>query len=240
MAEMLQVAGGISILFWHRVDRVHIVGLFGTVERSWVDITREEREFCAVLFSEVSHHDSEFVEFLNENTIVPSEGKLNLPTEVDWDIGLEVALYRDLDFYGIDLSDKLRKIWKDPRGPGKGNPLRSAKARKFDLALMSEHHIVVIEAKADGGFDSDDISKLAKDRSTIESYSPGMAVTIIGLHSSRYMPLTATREAKNGNGFDAFVTWDVLSKHYPNIERWMNRADEVKTLTKGYGFCGDL
>lgn len=213
------------------------MGLFETAERSWVDLTREEREFCAVLFTEIRQSCNEFVEFLNENTIAPSKGKLNLPTEVDWEIGFEVALYRDLDFYGIDLSDEVREIWQEL---GKRNPLKSAKARKFDLALMSERFIVVIEAKADGGFNGEDISKLATDRRTIEAYSPGMAVTFIGLHSSRYCPQLAMEESRNENGFDAFVTWDVLSKQYPKIERWMNRADQVKTLPKGYGFCGDL
>ncbi len=201
-------------------------------DQKWIDVTREEREFCAVLFSKILNDCNEFVDFLNKKARVLRGGPLCLPMSVGWVVGSEVALYRDLMYEnlmheGEDISEYIEKIWEDSK-----DPLRSARARKFDLALFSDECLVVIEAKAHGGFSSDDVSKLDKDQETIRAIDPKTRFVALGLHSCKYTPETAIEEAEVGNGFHALFTWNQLAKLYrgQRIERWMNRANRVRRL----------
>lgn len=65
--------------------------------KNWLNTTREERQFCAALFSFVRDKPQDFVRLLKkakwyrDSTLV----KLN-DDQTDWEVGFEVALGRDL------------------------------------------------------------------------------------------------------------------------------------------------
>ena len=214
------------------------MGLFGL---KWIDITREEREFCAVLFSEVRKCPKKFIRFMNreaENLRDPGRC-LDLCPDEDWDVAFEVAFYRDINHYkqfkGCQ-ERKIKRIWQIGTGSVHSVTMKSVWARKFDLALMSSDTVVVIEAKADGRFGKDDVNKLDRDSDTIKCLFPQIKrVVVVGLHSSNYSPDTIIRSAKEDKGFEFRITWSKLGEEYGNLGSWMKRANEVKKLPIGYG-----
>jgi hypothetical protein len=104
--------------------------------KNWIDISREERLYCAHLYFQIRGKELEFVKWLNENH------KMKLPTESEWEIGYEVCLYRD---YFKQLRDET--ICKDN--------VDYPPKRTFDLCLFSEENIVIIEAKVQQRFDAE-------------------------------------------------------------------------------------
>src|SRR4051812_14610995 len=102
------------------------MGLSYFGHKTWAEITREERVFCAELYQVIRADPRRFTQFLNRVT------DLVLIPEVFWDVGYEVCFYRDV---------------LDHRGEAKRGSGYSLK-RTFDLCLFSEDVIVVIEAKA--------------------------------------------------------------------------------------------
>lgn len=156
-------------------------------EKSWNEITREERFFCAHLYNLIQTHGViDFVQFLNR------QGS-DLPTETNWELGYEVCFFRD--------------VW---HFRGKEGPLYSPK-RTFDLCLMSDKAIVVIEAKAQQGFDSIQLASIESDAGMITELTGVKTVKSVAIISSEYQPATTTRDR-----FQAIITWDDLSKVFGN------------------------
>lgn len=83
--------------------------------KPWLEITREERYFCAELFFEIRNDPKRFINFLNKNKI------LEFNPDQDWEIGYEVCFYRDLLY-----SDR-KRVRKYEKYPTK---------RTFDLCLF--------------------------------------------------------------------------------------------------------
>jgi len=137
--------------------------------RSWDEITREERLFCSHLYHSIlSLPDrKKLIAKLNsiESPIDSFENKLNLSPEKDWEVGFEVCFYRDLIFgigpsLGIDPS--IRKV----NDKGK---LDLSEKRTFDLCLFSDDELVIIEAKAYQGLSSDQNNDFENDEVQIEA-----------------------------------------------------------------------
>jgi hypothetical protein len=127
--------------------------------KSWSEVTREERFFCQHLFCLLKRHGaSGFLEH------VESKVGIVLP-ETTWEPAFEACFYRDL--------------WQLK---GRSGELFSPK-RTFDLCLFSEEAIVVIEAKAQQGFDTEQLSSFEADREQVEQLT-GACTYLVGLASS--------------------------------------------------------
>ena len=194
--------------------------LKGTDSKSkmWVEVTRDERFFCQHLYHLIHRcpNTKSFVRILDE--LVPS---LELDTQTEWEIGYEVCFYRDLWF--------LR---------GKNELLHSPK-RTFDLCLFSAETIVIIEAKAQQGFDSDSSQKVSfkedktRVKDELEKYGVKQ-VKLLGLASSEYLvevKKTAILSAADVV-FDGLISWKQLAERFGDDEI-LKRANEIYDQPRG-------
>jgi hypothetical protein len=106
--------------------------------KRWADISREERFFCAHLYALAHESPKLLVEAINEANEAVAGWQPLFETD-DWEVGFEVCLFRDLRHHKL-LKRSIENL---------------SLKRTFDLALLSETRIVLIEAKAQQGFESD-------------------------------------------------------------------------------------
>jgi len=154
------------------------IGYLG--DRRWLDITRDERFFCAELYFALKRVDTlqGFIERLNE-AITSSNGPGPLRSEATWEVGLEVAFYRDyVHAFGYQGEHHIKKL-----GP-------FSQKRTFDLCLFSKDQMVVIEAKANERLGSKQMREFALDHLLLKKLirPPAPEVLLIGLWSSDYRP----------------------------------------------------
>lgn len=162
----------------------------------WAEITREERQFCADLYLEIRDQPSEFVRFIKEckPKETPAE---SLDEELDWEVAYEMAYYRDLIY-----SKK-----------AKGVECKGSLHRKFDLALISDHQLIIVEAKAQQGFTTDDEKAYKADLKDIRASrnDQGVAVFLVALCSSRLFN-SYKREIEIEQVADYVITWKDLAE----------------------------
>ena len=165
----------------------------------WAEVTREERVFCQRLLNRIEGEGcASFVAFLNERC------GTNLPLEANWEVAYEACFYRDL--------------WHHR---GRRGRLLSPK-RTFDLCLLSDEAIVVIEAKAAQAFDIQQLESFAEDRQHVSQETGVERVLLLGLVSSRYIVPRSM-----GRVFDGpLLTWTELAARYGGDEL-LARADAV-------------
>ena len=181
--------------------------------KKWAEVTRDERYFCQQLFATVQRRGvREFVELLNRIT------GLSLAVEAEWELGYEVCFYRDL--------------WQLRGCKG---ALHSPK-RTFDLCLFSHRQIVIIEAKAQQGFDKDLAQLLifSEDKKHVVELTGVDSVLLVGLASSQHIEGSSTRSF--GSHFDgSLMSWKQLADHYRNEPEMASflRADAIHTKDKG-------
>ncbi len=190
-------------------------------EKTWGQVTREERYFCAELFSVIRQDFRRFVKFLN----LPDHkvGKTNrtmhwpiLETETNWDPAYEICFYRDIGFY---------------RNSGKNGTIPAgefSQKRTFDLALFSNEAIILIEAKVHQGFDGKQLGHLNSDRRNVSKWTkvPEEKIFLVGLISSEYHPRCKTQKH-----FDLIITWSGLACWYGDDHRAkqiFSRANSVR------------
>jgi len=167
--------------------------------KSWSQVTRDERYFCAHLFSLIRSGGAKtFVQRLNE------AHECHLDDTQEWEIAYEVCFYRD-------LWQQHGQLWR----------LYSPK-RTFDLCLFSDDAIVIIEAKACQQFSPEDLMSYDKDSSEVKKRTEAGTVLVAGLASSLY---DAPQEVRLH--FDAaWLTWRELAEFY-NHDTILLRADTV-------------
>lgn len=176
---------------------------------SWNDITRDERFFCQELYTSIRGKEREFVDFLCEHstklTITSKEGQ--------WDSGYEVCFYRDLKFH-FNLKKNIK--WYSPK-------------RTFDLCLFGEKDIIVIEAKAQQGFDNKQIREFIQDKNRLQEAIADMnlritkpTVHLVALFSSCYDYKEKTLEK-----FDCKITWKDIAGFIPDKNEVFERADSI-------------
>lgn len=172
--------------------------------KNWADITREERFFCAELYSVVKGKEGEFVKFLN------SKAKLGLPEkdlDAEWECGFEVCFYRDFAH--------------ESKAPNEYSPKRT-----FDLCLFSEKVILIIEAKVYMGFRTRQNTSFKEDLMQVKRMikKTGMrvpeTVKLIALCSEKYWKNTRLQ-----GDFDAHISWSAIDSKYPN--KSFKRAEEL-------------
>jgi hypothetical protein len=168
--------------------------------KSWAETTREERYFCAELFFEIRKNPVPFLELIGKNN-----GQI-------YEICYEVCFYRDV----------LKAFDKGIRH------LALPQKRTFDLVLLSEIEIIIIEAKANKGFDSvqlgyfkDDISHLNTLFQILDSPMP--KISFVAIHSKKYTPSSVN----TAPSFQKLITWHQLADVYESAQTVFNRADEI-------------
>lgn len=99
--------------------------------------SREERQFCAVLYAHARNDPQDFARWVIDTAPVPFADASG-----DWDLGCEVCFYRDY-FHVRKHADPSLLSAREGGYPYK---------RTFDLCLFGERAIIVIEAKVHEGF----------------------------------------------------------------------------------------
>ena len=128
-------------------------------QAAWKYITRDERFFCFELYQSLKADQKAFITLIKEgvnekNNLTNQKRREFLETIVSkkFDVGVEVCFYRDLlKWNGEGI--------KEHNLPQK---------RTFDLALFSNDAIIIIEAKAQQGFDTKQLLEFEEDKNNIE------------------------------------------------------------------------
>ncbi len=170
----------------------------------WVDITREERFFCALAYNCFFKDPKNAVKYIiNKAELKKHENFI----DQEWEIGYEVALYRDL-FHSLGKSLKEEED--------------SYRKRTFDLCFFSENAIIIIEAKAHGGFATKQLESFKEDKIRIpQVIEKNINVSIVPLISFQYKPRETTLAYFDGKP----ITWLNLEEKYN--EPLFKKADEA-------------
>lgn len=184
--------------------------------KTWAEITREERYFCSHLYHSIIGKEKNFLEWLSKKT------QTEIDFNKDWDISFEVCFYRDF----LKSQDQSVKTYERKKVG------YYSQKRTFDLCLFSSDEIIIIEAKAQQGFTGKQLDEILKDKKDVEElteeFSMKKKVRIILLHSSRYSP-TDTR-VKNLYRF----TWKDLAEYDSSDSSLYNRADKLYNENKNH------
>ena len=185
--------------------------------KNWRDITRDERYFCAELFFHIKGKEKEFVNWLMKQ---PSINCISVEDiEAEWEIGYEVCFYRDY-IRVIGEKNKNRNIKKSlEKYPVK---------RTFDLCLFSEKKIIIIEAKAQQGFHSEQNSEFEKDRNLLRTLlDEKVSINFIALCSSVHFKNLEKHGKEKGlpKVFEGnWISWNQL-KDFNNGNPVFDRAE---------------
>jgi len=167
--------------------------------KPWLEWTREERVFCAMVYEQARKDAKRFAQFVADKT------NLAFTVDADWDVGLEVCFYRDFLWHHGNSAN------------GKGYSPK----RTFDLCLFSEDAILIIEAKVFGVFKTDDAIKLKNDVVKVKELicRPDIKIYAVALASTTYFSNHddfGKREVLDC--FDGKITWsDLFNEYSANI-----------------------
>jgi hypothetical protein len=177
-------------------------------DKNWEEITREERFFCQRLY-ELVRADSvaDFAKYVSE------ELRLNLKLGGDWELGYEVCFYRDL--------------WQSR---GRAGKLHSPK-RTFDLCLFGQSAMVIIEAKAAGGFDAAQNESFNNDQEWVHEVVNVDKVYLVGLCSSSHKQKLDPSSEKIFGG--RLLEWSKLAERYGH-DTVLQRADDIYEPTNTF------
>lgn len=184
--------------------------------KNWSEITRDERYFCAELFSEIKQDVNQFVKWLNEQMILDLN---QFELDAEWEIGYEVCFYRDLKSF-------------------QGRPIKGSgfsQKRTFDLCLFSQTRMIIIEAKSQTGFGGGQNESFANDPDKImnllEKSENEFSVNIIGLASSKY--LNSKRRKDLPEVFkDKCFTWEQIFNSYCRRQVFLDANDRYGKFIK--------
>jgi hypothetical protein len=173
--------------------------------RKWDKVTREERFFTCILFHDILQ-DTDSLRILLRT-------KLNFPLNTKIiDIGYEVCFFRD------SYHAKLRLIKERQK---------TLEKQTFDLMLwLSDHSIIIIEAKAQQGFQNKQLQMLQRSMKLIPDLSvpgyPIKKVFLVGLCSSLYKIRESTIKQ-----FNSIIQWKDIARLYPDYRSIYERADSL-------------
>lgn len=183
-------------------------------DNDWINISREERLYCAHLYFQIRGKELKFVRWLNKNK------GMSLPTNCNWEIGYEVCFYRDY------LKNVKNKSIRVENRNFKDNPY--SEKRTFDLCLFSEDTIVIIEAKVKEHFGQAQLDDTKEDESLIPRVlEKDIKVINLLLAQSKYIESkNFLRTKKNRSAFPYVISWREMDELFPNDV--FERADELK------------
>ena len=179
----------------------------------WLDLTRDERFFCAELYIALKQPDrlAAFIDRLNA-ALSEMDQQLALDKDATWAVGYEVAFYRDyIHALGAPVDGKLvHEI----------GSTRFSRKRTFDLCLFGPDRLVIIEAKVHQGLKGDQVKEFRRDAEHIEQLTglERSKILLVGLWSSHYTKRAAdSRDARVADfhgsikrDFDAILHWNDL------------------------------
>ena len=174
--------------------------------KKWEDVTRDERLFCAHLFFAGRNNMQLLLQLLLEKGAINADESGN-----DWEIAYEVCFYRDYIFnLGFNGTKTIGST-----------PFSHLGKRTFDLCLFSEKKMIIIEAKAQQGFSTEQLQYFTNDINQLkELISNCPEIVLVGLASSRYSPKKETREV-----FHSLLNWKQLYEIYKETQ--FLQADNV-------------
>jgi len=186
--------------------------------KRWLDITRDERFFCAELYHELKTKEKlEAVLDQIEKALKPDAV---LDRTGPWELGFEVVFYRDV-VHAFGKRDR-----KCNREGG------FSRKRTFDLCLFSPGQMIIIEAKVHQGLKSDQLTSFLSDRECASELVDldRSKILLVGLWSSRYSkdmegsrdPRVHEFHAKVKVGFDAILHWNDLGFEGPRFDEGRN------------------
>ena len=173
----------------------------------WEKNTREERQFCADLYSLIRSDHERFFNFLNSNKQI-GENIPNFDSTKFVDVGFEVAFYRDIKYKTSVLI---------------GND-KASNHRKFDIAIFLKAQLIIIEAKAQQGFKTDDVNQYKKDIKLLSKHLENIDFYFISICSSKYWD-SPRRKRDIDSVINKNLTWNDLDKEYPRMN--FKRANEI-------------
>ena len=183
--------------------------------KRWADISREERFFCSHLYALAHKNLLPLIRAINEaNADNVKVGWLPLSETVDWEVGFEVCLFRDWRHY---------KRRQDRSFTVEDVSLK----RTFDLGLFSEKRIVLIEAKAQQGFENDreqfqgfkaDLEKAAAALGIASAVPPDPRLDLLLLASG-----DAVKKLREAGHY--CLTWAALGAIYD--DKVLDRAERI-------------
>lgn len=175
--------------------------------RTWASITREERFFCAELYFVLRRLPTlrPFIAWLN------AQGNAQqLPEDDLWDVGYEVCFYRDhIHAFGFGGTTSIRdKVVPD-------TDLPFMVKRTYDLALFHSGHLVIIEAKAQQGWDRKQLDSLGRDRKDVKAMFKGKGQPEIEVHAillAQKKHLAPMRDKQGVGSFTHLISWDQVAE----------------------------
>ena len=184
-------------------------------DEQWLEVTREERQFCADLYSEIRDDPGKLIQFIEEHCAYSKCPQVKrLDSTAKWEVAYEMAYYRDLKHKG----------W------AQGTECSESSHRKFDFGLLSDKQLVIVEAKAQQGFVSGDIDKLNCDVDTIKKSRGDLEIFVVALCSSCWF-CSKRRDVSIGSVADYVITWKTLGADLPGVSdrsrQSFKRANEV-------------
>lgn len=177
-------------------------------EKTWAEVSRDERSFCMELLVLARTEMGKFIRTLNK--LAPD---LALQ-EGDWELGFEVCLYRDLKYFRLAQGGS----WP------LGDDEHSIK-RTFDLCLFSADRIIIVEAKAQQPFTTGQMVDFEKDFDKVEAVT-GIRPELLLLASSRYLTAAVVKKLKTRFPESQTVSWRGLAESYDH-DRLLLRADSL-------------
>lgn len=172
--------------------------------KSWWEVTREERYFCAELYCAIKHDIDKFVCFLQErygSTIAPISG---------FQVGFEVCFYRDWIHMGSNGKPEV--------------PENLSRKRTFDLALFSDSQILIIEAKAHEKLNGKELESIRMDKKLVQQCTGVPVVHTTAIVSSRYSP---RRSTVANFSLTPLMRWKQLAEVYGQYAQIFLRADSI-------------
>jgi len=165
---------------------------------SWSALSREERFYSFTLYEHARVDPTDFARWVAET----AEPKFDIAGEDEWDIGVEVCLYRDL-------------LWH--RGEKTAREIGFSPKRTFDLCLFGARTIIIIEAKAFLGFESEQNKMFAEDARRIGKLPEmkDVKVILVALASSKYFKAMDKRgDRQTLELFNGIISWAATFEKY--------------------------
>ncbi|GAB6390922.1 MAG: hypothetical protein MdMp014T_0295 [Treponematales bacterium] len=185
--------------------------------KSWAEVTREERFFCAELFSLIREDETRKPFF----DLLGIEGK---EKQDSFDVGFEVCFYRDVLWkYG----ERVKKTYFPQK-------------RTFDLALMSDTDLYLIEAKAHECEKSKDLATIKRDKTRIKKLCKRLKVKLPEVHTIALVSSGYHDKLLEKGWFGKkVITWAEVADEYEKVKRTQEIERAIKAFRRADGIYKD-
>lgn len=182
--------------------------------KSWWEVSRDERFFCAELYQRIRGDVTRFVAHLSRDIDLDPRGQ--------WQVAYPVCLQSDL-WSPRSRSDEERRDTIRPHVERSSGIERTRFQRSSNLALLSEHEVVLIEVAGELGLQLESVHQLVRAAADLKDLLPQLRdVFCAGLVSSQVEPPREVTRALGG----PLLRWKALAELYGGDEQLL-RADAL-------------